>query len=67
MHIVCLVMLPSRSSEMSEPTKTRVRTLESIFASSGSSSELRVLQNDTKISSTEGEQMKRKEVVDKKQ
>lgn len=35
------------------------------FASSGSLSGPRVLENDTEISSTNGEQMKKKEVIDK--
>lgn len=47
--------------EMSEPTQkfVLINTIESLFTFSGSPSEVRVLKNDTEISSTNREQMKR--------
>jgi len=50
---------------MSAPSWKRVRTLESFFASTQSPSQAEVLQNDTEVSSTDGEQNKAKEVTDK--
>ena len=49
---------------MSEPS--RVRTLDSFFASTRSPSQVDALQNDTEdtCSSTDGEQIKGKEVMD---
>ena len=49
--------------KMSEPQK-HVRTLDSFFASTRSPSQADALQNDTEDSSTDGEQIKGKEVVD---
>ena len=49
---------------MSAPSRKRVRTLESFFASTRSPSQAEVLQNDTEVSSTDGEQNKAKEVTD---
>lgn len=46
-------------------TKACLNTRDFFCASSGSLSESRVLENDTEISSTNGEQMKKKEVMDK--
>ena len=48
---------------MSEPRK-HVRTLNSFFVSTRSPSQADALQNDTKDSSTDGEQIKGKEVAD---
>ena len=48
---------------MSEPRK-HVQTLDSFFASTRSPSQADALQNDTKDSSTDGEQIKGKEVAD---
>ena len=50
---------------MSEPRK-HVRTLDSCFASTRSPSQADALQNDTEDSSTDGEQIKEKEVADEK-
>ena len=49
---------------MSEPSRKRVRTLDSSFASTRSPSQADALQNDTEDSSTDGEQIKGKEVTD---
>ena len=49
---------------MSEPSLKRVQTLDSFFASTRSPSQADALQNDTKDSSTDGEQIKGKEVAD---
>ena len=49
---------------MSEPSRKRVRTLDSFSASTRSSSQADALQNDTEDSSTDGEQIKGKEVDD---
>ena len=49
---------------MSEPSRKRVRTLESFFAYTQSPSQADPLQNDTEDSSTHGEQIKGKEVAD---
>ena len=49
---------------MSEPSRKRVRTLESFFASTRSPSQADALQNDTEDSSTDGQQIKGKEVAD---
>ena len=49
---------------MSELSRKRVRTLDSFFASTRSPSQADALQNDTKDSSTDGEQIKGKEVAD---
>ena len=49
---------------MSEPSRKRVQTLDSFFASTQSPSQADALQNDTEDSSTDGEQIKGKEVVD---
>ena len=49
---------------MSEPSRKRVRTLDSFFASTGSFSQADALQNDTEDSSTDREQIKGKEVAD---
>ena len=49
---------------MSEPSRKRVRTLDSFFASTESHSQADALQNDTEDSSTDGEQIKGKEVAD---
>ena len=48
---------------MSEPRK-HFRTLDSFFASTRSPSQADALQNDTEDSSTDGEQIKGKEVAD---
>ena len=47
---------------MSEPSLKGVRTLDSVFASTRSPSQADALQNDTEDSSTDGEQIKGKEV-----
>ena len=49
---------------MSEPSRKGVRTLDSVFASTRSPSQADALQNDTEDSSTDGEQIKGKEVAD---
>ena len=49
---------------MSEPSRKRVRTLDSFSASTRSPSQADALQNDTEDSSTDGEQIKGKEVAD---
>ena len=49
---------------MSGPSRERVRILESFFASTRSPSQADALQNDTKDSSTDREQIKGKEVAD---
>ena len=49
---------------MSEPSRKRVRTLDSFLTSTGSPSQTDALQNDTEDSSTDGEQIKGKEVAD---
>ena len=49
---------------MSEPSRKRVRTLDSFSASTRSPSQADALQNDTEDSSTDGEQFKGKEVAD---
>ena len=49
---------------MSEPSRKRVQTLDSFFASTVSPSQADALQNDTDDSSTDGEQIKGKEVAD---
>ena len=49
---------------MSEPSRKRVRTLDSFFASKRSPFQADALQNDTEDSSTDGEQIKGKEVAD---
>ena len=49
---------------MSEPSLKGVPTLDSVFASTRSPSQADALQNDTEDSSTDGEQIKRKEVAD---
>ena len=49
---------------MSGPSREHVRTLDSFFASTPSPSQADALQNDTKDSSTDGEQIKGKEVAD---
>ena len=49
---------------MSEPLQKGVRTLDSVFASTRSPSQADALQNDTEDSSTDGEQIKAKEVAD---
>ena len=49
---------------MSEPSRKRVRTLDSFFASTRGPPQADALQNDTKDSSTDGEQIKGKEVAD---
>ena len=49
---------------MSEPSRKRVRTLDSFSASTRSHSQADALQNDTEDSSTDGEQFKGKEVAD---
>ena len=57
-------MMPQISfKKMSEPRK-HVRTLDSFFASTRSPSQADALQNDTEDSSTDGEQIKGKEVAD---
>ena len=50
--------------KMLEPSRKRVRTLDSFFASTRSPSKADALQNDTEDSSTDGEQIKGKEVAD---
>ena len=50
---------------MSEPSQKCVQTLDSFFASTRSPSKADALQNDTEDSSTDGEQIKGKEVADK--
>ena len=49
---------------MSEPSRKRFQTLDSFFASTRSPSQVDALQNDTEDSSTDGEQIKGKEVAD---
>ena len=49
---------------MSEPSLKGIRTLDSVFASTRSPSQADALQNDTEDSSTDGEQIKGKEVAD---
>ena len=49
---------------MSEPSQKRVHTLDSFSASTRSPSQADALQNDTEDSSTDGEQIKGKEVAD---
>ena len=49
---------------MSEPSRKLVRTLDSFSASTRSPSQADALQNDTEDSSTDGEQIKGKEVAD---
>ena len=49
---------------MSEPSQKRVQKLDSFFASTRSPSHAHALQNDTEDSSTDGEQIKGKEVAD---
>ena len=49
---------------MSEPSLKGVQTLDSVFASTRSPSQADALQNDTEDSSTDGEQIKGKEVAD---
>ena len=48
---------------MSEPSRKRVQTLDSSSASTRSPSQADALQNDTEDSSTDGEQIKGKEVA----
>ena len=50
--------------KVSEPLQKRVQTLDSFFASTQSPSQADALQNDTEDSSTDGEQVKGKEVAD---
>ena len=50
--------------KMSEPSRKRVQMLDSFFASTWSPSQADALQNDTEDSSTDGEQIKGKEVAD---
>ena len=50
--------------KMLEPSRKRVRTLDSFFASTRSPSKADALQSDTEDSSTDGEQIKGKEVAD---
>ena len=50
--------------KMSEPSRKRVRTLDSFCASTRSLSQADALQNNTEDSSTDGEQIKGKEVDD---
>ena len=47
-----------------EPSRKRVQTLDSFLASTRSPSQADALQNDTENSSTDGEQIKGKEVAD---
>ena len=57
-------MMPQISfKKMSEP-RNHVRTLDSFFTSIWSPSQADALQNDTEDSSTDGEQIKEKEVAD---
>ena len=49
---------------MSEPSRKRVQTLDSFFASTRSPSQVDALRNNTEDSSTDGEQIKGKEVAD---
>ena len=49
---------------MSEPSRKRVRTLDSFFASTRSPSQVDALRNNTEDRSTDGEQIKGKEVAD---
>ena len=49
---------------MLEPSRKRVRTLDSFSASTRSPSQADALQNDTEDSSTDVEQIKGKEVAD---
>ena len=49
---------------MWEPSRKRGRTLHSFFASTQSPSQVDALQNNTEDSSTDGEQIKGKEVAD---
>ena len=49
---------------MSEPSRKHVQTLVGFFASTRSPSQADALQNDTEDSSTDGEQIKGKEVAD---
>ena len=46
---------------MSRPSRKRVRTLDSFFASTRNPSQADALQNDTEDSSTDGEQIKGKQ------
>ena len=50
--------------KMLRPLRKRVRTLDSFFSSTRSPSQADALQNDTKDSSTDGEQIKGKEAAD---
>ena len=50
--------------KMSEPSRKRVRTLDSFSASTRSPTQADALQTDTEDSSTDGEQIKGKEVAD---